>query len=98
MRRLFKKSVSQAEFINEEFKKIMRAGNADPGSLIRRRRREVALVDNITELCVFYLTQNLRLPYDFKRLFYNISIQNRRELFVRWMEEGNNELENARKK
>jgi len=76
----------------------MRAGNADPGSLIRRRRREVALVDNITELCVFYLTQNLRLPYDFKRLFYNISIQNRRELFVRWMEEGNNELENARKK
>jgi hypothetical protein len=43
----------------------MRAGNADPGSLIRRRRREVALVNTITEPPVFYLTLNLRLPYDF---------------------------------
>ena len=75
----------------------MRAGNADPGSLIRRRRREIALVDTIIEPRVFYLTLNLRLPYDFKRLFYNISIQNRIELFMRWMGYGNNELEKAGK-
>jgi len=70
-------SVSYTEFFRI-IGKIMRAGNAGPGSLIRRRRREVALVDTITESPVFYLTLNLRLPYDFKRLFYNISIQNRK--------------------
>jgi len=75
----------------------MRAGNADPGSLIRRRRREIALVDTITEPYIFYLTLNLRLPYDFKRLFYNISTQNRIKLFVRWMRYGDNELEKTSK-
>ena len=71
----------------------MRAGNADPGSLIRRRRREVALANTITESHIYYLTLNLRLPYDLKRLFYNNSDRNRKELLVRWMGDGYNELE-----
>jgi hypothetical protein len=51
----------------------MRAGNAGSGPLIRRRRREVALVDNLPHPPLFYMTLNLRLPYDFERFFYEFS-------------------------
>jgi len=57
--------------------KIMRAGNAGPGSLIRRRRREVALMDNIRETSFYCMTLNLRLTYDFERLFHIIHIDNK---------------------
>jgi hypothetical protein len=52
----------------------MRAGNADSGSLIRRRRREVALVSNIPDMRRYNMTLNLRLTYDLERFFYIISI------------------------
>ena len=47
----------------------MRAGDADPGPLIRRRRREVALAYNIPLTLKTSLTLNLRLTYDFERNF-----------------------------
>ncbi|MDK2979697.1 MAG: hypothetical protein PWQ55_44 [Chloroflexota bacterium] len=47
----------------------MRAGDADPGPLIRRRRREVALETNIPPSLIFYLTLSLRLPYDLNPIF-----------------------------
>jgi len=53
----------------------MRAGNAGPGSLIRRRRREVALMDNIRETGFYCMTLNLRLTYDLERLFYIIGLK-----------------------
>ncbi len=44
------------------------AGDADPGDHLRRRRREVALDNNITGNLLILLddqpTCNLRLPYD----------------------------------
>jgi len=49
--------------------KNMRAGYAESGPLIRRRRREVALVDIIPPEPLFYMTLNLRFPYDFERFF-----------------------------
>jgi len=57
--------------------KIMRAGNAGSGPLIRRRRREVALIDNIAEMGKCCMTLNLRLTYDFERLFHIIHIDNK---------------------
>jgi hypothetical protein len=39
------------------------AGDADPGDHLRRRRREVALDNNITESYRIYLTPNLRETY-----------------------------------
>jgi hypothetical protein len=50
--------------------KKLRAGDADPGPLIRRRRREVALVDTIRQCPFLFMTLNLRLTYDFERFFY----------------------------
>jgi hypothetical protein len=50
--------------------KKLRAGDADPGPLIRRRRREVALVDTIRQCSFLFMTLNLRLTYDFERFFY----------------------------
>jgi methylated-DNA-[protein]-cysteine S-methyltransferase len=57
---------------NAKFLKKMRAGNADSGPLIRRRRREVALVNNLTHAHLFCMTLNLRLTYDFERFFYRV--------------------------
>jgi len=55
----------------------MRAGNAGSGPLIRRRRREVALMVNILEMSEYYMTLIIRLPYDFERIFYIIRITNK---------------------
>jgi hypothetical protein len=43
--------------------KLASAGDADPGALLRRRRREVALDNILAKRDVCYLTQNLRFPY-----------------------------------
>jgi hypothetical protein len=41
------------------------AGDADPGTHLRRRRREVALANIIHHYRNYYLTLTLRLPYGF---------------------------------
>jgi hypothetical protein len=42
---------------------IVRAGDADPGSQVRRRRREVALTVILSDAILGYLTLSLRLTY-----------------------------------
>jgi hypothetical protein len=42
---------------------IVSAGDADPGTRLRRRRREVALANIILRIDFYNLTITLRLPY-----------------------------------
>jgi hypothetical protein len=51
---------------------IWRAGDADLGSRLRRRRREVALAIIIRDFGIDYLTLTLRLPYDLGQIFCNV--------------------------
>jgi hypothetical protein len=46
---------------------VLSAGDADPGTHLRRRRREVALTNIIHHYRYHYLTLTLRLPYAFMR-------------------------------
>jgi hypothetical protein len=59
-----------------------RAGDANPGPLIRRRRRDVYLVINIHDFGKDNLTLTLRLPYDLKLLFDQIYLLFQRFWFL----------------
>jgi hypothetical protein len=60
-------NIGWIKIIDPAYVTIVRAGDADPGSRLRRRRREVALANIIPEPGFGYLTSTLRLPYAFQR-------------------------------